>query len=175
MTKALKIQNFPDYYITENGDVFSRKNNGRIRKLKPGKTSRGYLSVALRKNNKSVHKTVHSLVAETFIPNPENKKEINHKNGIKTDNRVENLEWITHKENVLHAYRILKRKSNMCAKFGKQHPRSKIIQQLKNEEVIAEFYGACEAFRKTGVCYVSIYNCCNSKIKSAGGYQWKYK
>lgn len=67
----------------------------------------GYLKVCLCKNNVKHTKPVHRLVAESFIPNAENKPEVNHKNGVRTDNRATNLEWVTRSENELHAYRTL--------------------------------------------------------------------
>jgi hypothetical protein len=60
----------------------------------------------LRKNNKSYVKLIHRLVAQTFIPNPDNKPEVNHKNCIRDDNRVENLEWMSKKENAKYAYKM---------------------------------------------------------------------
>lgn len=68
------------------------------------KDSAGYIMVVLSKNNKAEKHLVHRLVAKTFIPNPENKRTVNHKNRIKSDNRIENLEWMTHRENVIHYY-----------------------------------------------------------------------
>lgn len=64
----------------------------------------GYVRVTLYKNNQSKAYSIHRLVAEAFIPNPENKRTVNHKNGIKIDNGEENLEWNTYKENVQHSY-----------------------------------------------------------------------
>jgi hypothetical protein len=77
--------------------------NIRGRLLKQCKAT-GYCKIVLAENAHKVSASVHRLVAEAFIPNSESKRTVNHKNGIKTDNRVENLEWATQKENVHHAY-----------------------------------------------------------------------
>lgn len=77
-----------------------RIKRGRI--LKPGTTPKGYHCVNLGKNE--TKKRLHRLIAEAFLPNPEQKETVNHINGIKTDNRVENLEWATYSENINHAY-----------------------------------------------------------------------
>ncbi len=76
------------------------------RKLKPRINNRGYWEIRLSAQGKSRTFFVHRLMGEVFLSNPDNKLEINHKNGIKTDNRVENLEWVTHAENMEHAYRL---------------------------------------------------------------------
>ena len=78
--------------------------------LKPGLTSKGYYNVILCKNKLHKGISIHRLVALAFIPNPENKKQVNHINGIKTDNRVENLEWATCSENIIHSYKIGKQR-----------------------------------------------------------------
>lgn len=83
--------------------------------MNPPKTPAGYFQIGLYKNNVRYFIGVHRLVAEAFIPNPNNKTCINHKNGIRTDNRVENLEWVTYSENMKHSYSVLKRKhSGVC-------------------------------------------------------------
>ncbi len=87
-------------------------------------SSKGYLNITVRKNNKARTESIHRLVAETFIPNPLNKPFINHKNGIKTDNRTENLEWCTGSENQLHSI-----KSGLTNCFGINHPGSKFTKE----------------------------------------------
>ena len=107
--KLFPIKRFPEYYISKLGEVYSRKYNRSFRKLKPKIHNRGYLVINLWLNRKQHTVSIHRLVAESFIPNPTNKPQVNHKNGDKTDNRVENLEWCSQSENMLHSYRVLHR------------------------------------------------------------------
>ncbi len=74
--------------------------------LKTKVNNYGYIQVNLSKEGKTTTTFIHILLAKAFIPNPLNKSEVNHINGIKTDNRIENLEWVTHSENMLHAYKM---------------------------------------------------------------------
>lgn len=93
--------------------------------LKPN-TYAGYCRVRLGKNSKLL--SIHRLVAEAFIPNPENKPHINHKNGIKSDNHVKNLEWCTAKENCQHSINVLNNK-----RIGESNGNSKVNETIVKE------------------------------------------
>ena len=176
MSKALQIKDYNNYYITDTGKVYSRQ-TGRIKKLSEEKTHEGYLRVQLCNGKTKKHKAIHRLVAIAFIPNPDNLPEINHIDGDKANNCVTNLEWCSSSDNKKHAFRVLNKKHNRPSfnKFGKDNPKSKIVQQIKEKQIIAEFYGIGDAERKTGINNSHISSCCNNKRKSAGGYQWRYK
>lgn len=105
------------YLVSKNGDVYSIR---RRRLLKPQITDKGYLTVELWDSYSRRSVKIHRLVAETFIENPSGLKEINHKNGDKADNRVENLEWCSRSENILHAYATGLRKPNRGRRYKKR-------------------------------------------------------
>lgn len=106
--------------IKHNSSIYRK---GRV--LKPILKNTGYYSFNLCKNGVRQMKDLHRIFAEAFLPNPENKPEINHINGIKTDNNLSNLEWVTRKENALHAY-----KTNLMpgikTYYGEENPVSKL-------------------------------------------------
>lgn len=128
--------------------------------LKPIVNTHNYLQVDLYNNGVRTTKAIHRLVAETFIEIQKHKCEVNHINGDTKDNRVENLEWISHYENVLHARNVLNR--------GTMPKKVKCIE--------------------TGIVYVSIYQaaksvngnahhiceCCNGKRKTTNKHHWEY-
>lgn len=163
-----RVKGYDCYFISDSGDIFSSNKNDFLKQFKDRD---GYSRVSLK--DKQV--VVHRLVAEAFIPNPENKSQVNHKNGKKTDNRVENLEWMTSSENTRHSFDSLGRRSGRFGKRGGKCPWSKCILQIKNGKIVGKFWGCQEAFRKTGVNFRHINECCNGKLKTAGGFVWKYK
>lgn len=170
-----KINGFNDYLVSNFGQVRSMKKNKDIILMPKIGNAKHYLQVTLFKNKKRYYFLVHRLVAKAFIPNPEKKSQVNHKNGIKTDNCIENLEWCTCSENSHHAYKVLHRRGAMFGKRGAKNHLSRIILQIKNNIVINSFYGSGEASRITGIDKTTISKCCRGARKTAGGYQWKYK
>ncbi len=108
------------YQVSDRG----RLRNARGKLKKPTKNNHGYLRVNLHKEGVSRQFSLHILVAQVFIPNPENKSEVNHKNGKRADCWAENLEWMTHSENQLHRHKVLnsrsggKKRSVLCLTTG---------------------------------------------------------
>lgn len=140
-------------------------------KLQPKKQNRGYLMVGLSQEGKVKSCLVHQLVAQAFIPNPDNLPEINHISEDKTDNRVENLEFCDRKYNInygTHTQRVTQKLIN--GKTSKS-----IIQFDLNGNFVAEYPSLMEAERQTGCFESSICACCKGKRKTSSGYKWEYK
>ena len=156
-----------NYAVSNLGNVKNTK-TGKLKSY--GDNGKGYLHVSLWSNNKDTYRYIHRLVALAFIPNPENKPCVNHINGDRKDNRVENLEWCTYKENNNHA-----------SKYGKlvYGTRAKKVRQLSlSGEVLNEYKSVMQASRDTGVCRSSISECVNpfrpNQGHTAGGFKWEY-
>ena len=96
------IEEQPNYYITSEGELWSTKRGCNV--LKPGRDSGGYYTVSLWKQGRGKTYRIHRLLAQSFIPNPECKGDVNHIDGVKSNNDLSNLEWNTRQENLAHAF-----------------------------------------------------------------------
>ena len=163
-----QFNEFPDYEITPDGRI--RRQDDKQEFSLTNFDKDGYVKIALRKNGKRYYRRMHQLVAMQFIPNPEQKPIINHLNGIKHDNRVENLEWATYSENVQHGFDCLGRK-------GHDGGMSKPIMQIdiETKQVIAEYDSAAQAARMLEREANGIYQAAAGRNKTAYGYIWKWK
>lgn len=179
------IEDYPDYMISSMGRVKSIERvdcYGRHRKekiIKLNKNRDGYLIVHLYGIEREKHYSVHRLVAQAFIPNPDNKPNIDHINTDRTDNRVENLRWVTQKENCNNLLSIEKYSKNNAkanlGKFSKLNPNSKpVLQFTLDGKLIKKWDSAMDVKRELGNNQSHISNCCRGRRKTAYGYKWKY-
>lgn len=167
----------PRYQVSNLGRVkcLDWNRTGKPRMCRLSKDSKGYLMVGID----SVLKRVHRLVAETFIPNPECKKEVDHINTIRSDNRVENLRWATRKENRNNPLSVKHYSENaykpMLGKFGAENNRSIAIVQLTLDgKFIKKWACAMDVERELGIANQNISHCLRGRYKSAYGYRWMY-
>lgn len=152
------------YQISNLGRIKNNKGQILSQTLDP---KSGYLRTHLGKNGKAKWRLTHRLVAEVFINNPDGLPEINHKNEIKTDNRVNNLEWCTRNYNANYGTR------NQKISKSKQND-TKLSKKVKCIETNITYPSAMEAQRQTNIFATSIIKVCKGKAKIAGGYHWEY-
>lgn len=171
--------------------LYQASTDGRIRStfrykkvLKPNKQKNGYYSVQLFKNKIGKRILLHRLIALTFIENPYNKAQVNHKDENKQNNCVDNLEWTTAKENMNYGTRTKRQVSKIdyntnnrkliARENGKRVSKS-VSQYSKTGELINVFDSGKDASRATGINHSHILECCAGKrYKTVGGYVWKY-
>jgi hypothetical protein len=157
------------YEVSNMGNVRSLK--GKTKLLQQKTLNTGYLYVSLTYKGKSKNKTIHRLVANAFLDKVEGKTFVNHIDGNKKNNNIENLEWVTRSENMKHAYR-----NGLFKNFVPPAPRFKsVVQYDKDGECVGEFSSMTEASARTGTDISHISSCCKGKRKTANGYGWKYK
>ena len=160
------IKNYEGLYQVSNlGRVYSIRNN---KILKPKLNKCGYLSVNLKYKGSHVTKSIHRLVAEAFIPNPNDFPQVNHKDEDKTNNCVDNLEWCTAKYNINYG---------TCRERTAQHFRKPVLMFDLNNNFIKEFNSVAEASSYVNGDHSNIVCCClmYEHYNSAYGYKWKYK
>ena len=145
----------------KNGKNTTKKSKERILKPRCNTKRRGYYEIGLYKNNKEKRYKVHRLVAEAFMENNFNKSEVNHKNGNKADNSVENLEWVTSEENKKHAW-----DNNLC---NANHRKQKILCNETGEV----FNSVIECANNMEIDRSSIFKQLRGKRKTVKGYTFK--
>ena len=139
----MEVQGFPKYLIYPDGRVWSKK---RKIFLKPGKQTKGYLRISLRNDNKQQKNyLIHRLIAEHYIPNPEGKPQVDHKNRNRTDNRVENLRWATNGENN-HNKLIQKHNTSGHKNISYHKTQHKwVFTKIYEKKILYKIYDNCEA------------------------------
>lgn len=185
------VKNYEGYYeISNTGKIASKertcidtldRKRVRNRYLLSPNINNGYYRVTLCKNGRKTIFSIHRLVATHFIENPNNLPQVNHINGNKLDNRVENLEWVTVKENVIHAYKnglIHHIKGENHPNYGKCGGLSKkakkvVAENIKSGEI--RKYNSIIETEKDGFDRGEVSKCCNGKVKQHKGYRFIFE
>ena len=169
------------YSASADGRIYSHKTK---RWLKPNISRNGYESVELFNKGMRKRMLIHRLIAIAFIPNPENKEQVNHRDENKRNNSIENLEWSTRKENMNYGTRTLRqinstdytseKRKNIARENGKAAAKP-VLQISRTGEIINRFDSIVEAQRALCVKRSHIVECCRGKRKSSNGYLWRYE
>ena len=187
-----EIEGFDNYKISNLGRV---KNIKFDRLVKPLLDNRGYIMVNLYKDGKMKRLSLHRLIAIAFIPNPDNKPCIDHINTDRSDNHIDNLRWVTQKENHNNPLSLMnhskaskgrtiseEQKKNQSEKMkgrykGNKWGSKKIIQLTLDGIFVREWDAIKDAAESFGVSSSAIWNCLNGKcqVKSIKGFKWEYK
>ena len=153
----------PEYFITKEGRIYSKLKEKGLRELRPHVNNRGYMIITIRKKSYKIHR----LVAENFLPKIDGKPVVNHIDGDKLNNNVNNLEWCTQSENVQHAW-------NNGLNNRTREGLYKKVYCILDGKIIAEYGSIKEAEEKNPKAKGHIAACCRGKRKTAGGYMWEY-
>lgn len=175
------IEGYNSKYQVSNLGRVKNTETGKI--LKTYKDKDGYITTAISYKGKTKHYLIHRLIAKAFIPNPENKPHINHINTIKDDNRIENLEWVTPKENNnnpltrKHLSTAMKIYGSMLGKKGKLCPNSKIVLELNREDnnkIDRLWFSTMDIERERGIVNQKVSDICKGKRRRTPEYNFMY-
>ena len=162
------IEEYPKYSVSSMGRV-RNDNTGELVTLS---SERGnYKKIQVRIGKKTHRISVHRAVAKAFIPNPENKATVNHKNGVHDDNRVSNLEWATQRENNIHKYEVLGFRMSQAGRNSIREKRKKKVIRLEDGKV---YNSMTEASEDVGTVISNISLAIKGVHHTAGGYHWDY-
>lgn len=153
--------------------IYKRKKKECI--LKPFSSKIGYLEVTLVKNKKRKSVKIHRIVAMTFLEKVKEKNYVNHIDGNKQNNNVENLEWCTQEQNVQHAIKNKLFDPQKCGQAKKPNNSRAVLQFDKNGNFIKEWKSIIDAERELEYKKSHISQCCKGKIKTSHGYIWRYR
>ena len=182
------IKEFEGYYqVSDKGNVRSVTRHDGVHErigqpIKSVLKYNGYLQVGLRKHNKRKYISVHRLVAIHFIDNPKNKPQVNHIDCNKQNNNINNLEWVTSKENLYHA-KINGLRNNIpkgekhpnFGKYGEHSKSAKKVVRYNRDTGETKLYNAKILAKKDGFDVTSISKCCHKKLKTHKGYEWYFE
>jgi len=172
MEEWREIKDFPNYSVSNSGNILNTKTN---KMMKLNKKS-GYYHISLTNNTNKKSLLVHRLVAMAFIPNPENKSDVNHKDKDKLNNNLSNLEWMTRKENNSHKSQTLVYKSNKNKPILRiDSDSSEIIEKYDSIELAGIWAFNNHLTKTTHNGRNAIGNCVNGLSKRAYGFEWEYE
>ncbi|AZO48034.1 HNH endonuclease [Mesorhizobium sp. M4B.F.Ca.ET.058.02.1.1] len=169
------------YSVDEDGNVYSLRNNAGNRRAAPKLmklrlSKEGYLTVTLTTDTGRLFCQVHRLVAQAFIPNPMNKPEVNHRDGIKIHNRKTNLEWATESENAQHAFQLGLRVGNptWAGKINADCPNSKPVNQLGLDGQLIQTFPSMAEARRHGFSQGNISMVISGQRDHHKGFKWAF-